>query len=400
MRPARTQRLRRPLRRPPARARAREAGALACWALSLEGLSTARRLAGRLARQPWPAPGGATLDACALWAPARICALAGGDGPAPRPFARFAAALAGNFRSARGHVIIGAAGIAVRALAPLVRHKSEDPPVVVLDAAGRHAVSLLSGHWGGANALARHVAALLGGEAVITTASDAAPDGAPALDELARAAGLRILDWERLPRVAAALLEGAAVPLSDPLGLLPAAAGPHFLRGAAQARGDVPLVSVHWRKSAPGPGRLRVAAPLLHAGVGCRKGVDAADILAALREALARHGLEPAALASLATVAEKAAEPGLVEAAAQLGLPLMAFAAHKLAAVPAPHPSAAAGARFGLPPFSVCEGAALLAAHHAEPRGRALLLAPKSVHAGRVTVAIALGLPPGLGETA
>ena len=384
--------MRRPLRRPRPRAQAEtRASALACWALSLPGLATGQRLVAGLAEKPWEAPEGAAVAACRLFAPARICALAGKEGEArPLPFSRFADALARTFRTYRGHVIVGAAGIAVRALAPLVHHKGEDAPVVVLDAGGRFAVSLLSGHWGGGNSLARHVADLLGGEAVITTASDAKAAAAPALDELARAASLRILDWDRLPRVAAALLEGDSVPLSDPLSCLPEAAEPRFRRGAQTASGDIPLVRIHWRYAPPAPDLLRMAAPLLHAGVGCRRGVDAADIVAAVRAALAEHGLEPAALAALATVREKAAEPGLAEAANRLGLPLLAYPAPRLAAVPVPHPSAAAGTRFGLPPFSVCEGAALLAAQEARPRGKAVLLAAKTVFQGRVTVAVAV----------
>ncbi|MDE6734809.1 MAG: cobalamin biosynthesis protein [Desulfovibrio sp.] len=306
------------------------------------------------------------------------------------PFARFADALARDFRKYRGHIIVGAAGIAVRALAPLLRHKSEDAPVVVLDAAGRYAVSLLSGHWGGGNSLARHVARLLAGEPVITTASDAVSDGAPGLDELARAASLRILDWDKLPRVAAALLEGEPVPLSDPLSCLPDAREPRFRRGAEKACGNIPLVRIHWKRMPGAPEVLRMAAPLLHAGVGCRKGVDAAGIESAVRDALAEHGLEAAALASLATVTEKANEPGLVEAARRLGVPLLAYPASVLAGVPVPHPSEAAGARFDLPPFSVCEAAALLAAQEARPAGNAILLAPKTVFQGRVTVAVAV----------
>ena len=353
-------------------------------------------MAAHLAAQPWEAPEGGTVRECRLFAPARLCALdrENGEGtPAaatPVPFARFADALARDFRKYRGHIIVGAAGIAVRALAPLLRHKSEDPPVVVLDAAGRYAVSLLSGHWGGGNSLARHVARLLGGEAVITTASDALPASPPALDELARAAGLRILDWDKLPRVGAALLEGEPVPLSDPLSCLPEAREPHFQRGAEKACGTLPLVRIHWKFTPPAPGLLRVAAPLLHAGVGCRKGVTASDIVAAVRETQARHGLEPGALASLATVTEKAEEPGLAEAARRLGVPLLTYPAPELASVPVPHPSEAAGARFGLPPFSVCEAAALLAAQEARPAGNAILLAPKTVFQGRVTVAVAV----------
>ncbi len=65
-----------------------------------------------------------------------------------------------------------ATGIVVRAIAPLLGDKLTDPCVIVLDEKGRHAISLLSGHIGGGNALARKIAALLGGTAVITTASD------------------------------------------------------------------------------------------------------------------------------------------------------------------------------------------------------------------------------------
>ena len=71
-------------------------------------------------------------------------------------------------------VCIMATGIVVRILAPLIVHKTSDPGVVVLDQKGRYAISLLSGHLGGANDLAREMAAISGGEAVITTATDVA----------------------------------------------------------------------------------------------------------------------------------------------------------------------------------------------------------------------------------
>ena len=67
-----------------------------------------------------------------------------------------------------------ATGIVVRILAPLIVHKTSDPAVVVLDQKGKHTISLLSSHLGGANDLAREMAAISGGEAVITTATDVA----------------------------------------------------------------------------------------------------------------------------------------------------------------------------------------------------------------------------------
>ena len=76
------------------------------------------------------------------------------------------------FRKHRQIVLFVALGAAVRLLAPLVRDKRTDPAVVVVDDAGKYAISALSGHLGGANDLARQVAALLRAEPVITTATD------------------------------------------------------------------------------------------------------------------------------------------------------------------------------------------------------------------------------------
>jgi cobalamin biosynthesis protein CbiG len=96
-------------------------------------------------------------------------------------------------------VFIMASGIVVRTIAPLLRDKKTDPAVVVLDEAGKFAVSLAGGHLGGANELASEVARFLGGEAVITTASDV--NGLPSLDLWARDHGLIIENWQDLPQV-------------------------------------------------------------------------------------------------------------------------------------------------------------------------------------------------------
>lgn len=87
-------------------------------------------------------------------------------------FRRMADALATAWTGFAGHVCICAAGIVVRAVAPLLQDKRHDPAVVVVDQTGRRVMSLLSGHEGGANRLARLTAGVLRGEAVITTASE------------------------------------------------------------------------------------------------------------------------------------------------------------------------------------------------------------------------------------
>ena len=106
------------------------------------------------------------------------------------PFPRLSEAFREAFAQGENLVCVMAAGIVVRGIAPYLKGKDTDPAVVVVDEAGRFAVSLLSGHLGGANDLARRVAEVLGGTAVITTATDV--QGLPALDVLAVAQGLTI----------------------------------------------------------------------------------------------------------------------------------------------------------------------------------------------------------------
>jgi len=97
----------------------------------------------------------------------------GGAAPEAERFTKIADLTAALFPRCRGLVYAAPAGVVVRAIAPLVRSKYEDPAVVVLDAGGRWAVSLLAGHEGGANALAIRVANILGAEPVITTTTEA-----------------------------------------------------------------------------------------------------------------------------------------------------------------------------------------------------------------------------------
>lgn len=392
--------------------------ALACYALSQSALPLAQRLADCLAIKPWglpgqlqhparpaqpsehPAPGKPSgLARVEIFAPSRFC-------PAGvTPFEKIGSLLAATYKNFAAHAFIGATGIAVRALAPLLAHKSTDAPVIVLDPAGQHVISLLSGHWGGANELASHVAHLLGATAVITTASDTASNApgagtnqprkaAPALDMLLRNAGLLPVDWNRLPAAQAAMIEGESLGLWDPCHVVPD--HPQLQRlpaGEAHAtppehRG--PLVAAHWRELAPSPAILRVAVPRLVIGLGCRKNAPGDMVETATRKLLAAQGLEPLAVAALATVKEKLQEPALLALAERLGVPLHGFEAADLARCPTPNPSAAAGRRFNQPPFSVCEAAALLAAAQIFPAGAPRLLLPKTIEQGQLTLALAI----------
>ncbi|GAA2235289.1 precorrin-3B C(17)-methyltransferase [Streptomyces nogalater] len=235
-----------------------------------------------------------------------------------------------------------ATGAVVRLLAPLLAGKAADPGVVCVDEGGRFAVSLLGGHGGGANGLAREVGALLGAEPVVTTATDAV--GLPGLDALG-------LPYEgAVAAVSRALLDGEPVALAAevawPLPPLPVAA-----EGAYTIR-------VTDRDAVPGEREVLLRPPSLVVGVGASKGAPAEEILALVAGALREAGLTARSVAELATVDAKAGEPGIVAAAERLGVPLVTYSAEELAAVSVPNPSAAPLAAVGTP--SVAEAAALL----------------------------------------
>lgn len=237
----------------------------------------------------------------------------------------------------------------MRALAPLLAHKSTDAPVIVIDPAGQHVISLLSGHWGGANELASHVAHLLGATAVITTASDTAapvtpgaddaqPRKALALDMLLRNAGLLPVDWNRLPAAQAAMIEGESLNLWDPCHAVPD--HPQLQRlpaGEADAtppehRG--PLVAAHWRGLAPSPAILRVAVPRLVIGLGCRKNAPGDMVETATRKLLGGPKGLSLWLWRAGDRERKLQEPALLALAERLGVPLHGFEAARPCALP------------------------------------------------------------------
>ena len=257
-----------------------------------------------------------------------------------------------------GFVLVCATGIAVRAIAPLLADKAADPAVVVVDDAGRFAVALTGGHRGGANVLAREVAALLGAEPVVTTATDGA--GLPALDTLP---GCTVAG--DVAAVTRAWLDGSPPTIS----IDPALAGwplPEALgrSDAAESSGGdgsrPPSVVVTDGAVEPGPGEVVVRPRSLVLGIGSSSGADAEALHRLALETLAEAGLSVDAVGCVATVDRKAAEPAIVELAATLGVPLRVFPPEVLAAVPVPNPSGVVEAAVGTP--SVAEAAALVAA--------------------------------------
>jgi cobalt-precorrin 5A hydrolase len=338
----------------------------AVYALTPRGADLARRLADALRGD--------------LFLPAALAARYGG-----RPFDGLLPAVAGTFHRYGQHVFVAAAGIVVRAIAPHIRTKERDPAVVVLDSEGRFVVSLLSGHLGGANALAREAAAVTGGAPVITTATDTA--GLPSWDLLAAERGLIIADMAAVKALNMAMLRGETVWVADPenrLGLLPGtgpSAAPVIpVEEEALPEGG-PGVTVTWR-SRPGlPGRLVLHPRCLSAGVGCNRGTSAGEIVELLESTFVSHGLARASLAGLATIEAKRDEDGILEAADTLGVSVTFYPAGDLREVSVPTPSETVKRHMGVE--SVCEAAAIKRA------GTGRLLVPK-VRSRNATLAVAL----------
>lgn len=275
-------------------------------------------------------------------------------------------------------VCIMATGIVVRQLAPLVQSKYRDPAVLVLDERGRFVISLLSGHLGGGNALAQRVAALTGGQAVLTTASDVL--GLTALDLWARSLDLQVADKKQFTRAMGRLVDRGFIRLWSepplPLPLLP----PDIHPATRPEEADIFL---SWLAT---PGNRPRHSALLHPkalciGIGCNRGTDKKDIAEAVKATLALHNLAWQAVTRLASIDLKADEAGLLAFAAEHKLPLDFFDKDTLNQVAAVQYSEAVFRATGAK--GVAEPAALLAAG-----SRAVLLVPKMKWPD-ITVAVA-----------
>jgi len=112
-------------------------------------------------------------------------------------------------------------GAVVRLIAPHLKSKDEDPGVLVVDDAGQFVIPVLSGHIGGANAMAEQVAALLGGTAVLTTASDVGKT--IPVDILGRELGWQV----QAPKINITRVS-AAVVNEEPVAVVQEAGSPHW----------------------------------------------------------------------------------------------------------------------------------------------------------------------------
>lgn len=217
---------------------------------------------------------------------------------------------------AAGTPIIGvcAAGILIRAVAPILADKRTEPPVVAVSDDGGAAIPLLGGHRG-ANRLAREIADLLGAKAAVTTAGDVALG--VALD--VPPAGYRLANPEDAKSVMAAMLAGKGARIE----------GDAIFDIASDPQGGVELV-VTEAPVAGGPERLVYHPQTYVLGVGCARNAPVEELRSSVEAMLRDAGIATGAIAAIATLDLKADEPAVNALARAFGVPLKLFTAAEL----------------------------------------------------------------------
>ena len=269
-------------------------------------------------------------------------------------------------------IFIGACGIAVRSIAPHIKSKETDPAVLCIDESGTYVIPILSGHIGGANEIAKKLAAFLHASAVITTATDI--NGRFSVDAWAARQGFRINSLSRAKAISAAILEqeipiSSMLPISGkyPGGLFPAEDGPIG-------------IFIGWEIREPYKQTLRLIPPILHLGIGCRRNTSKETICEAVQSVLNIANIDPVSIKCAASIDIKSNETGLLSYCHEENIPLQFYSAEELMKIPGDF-SRSAFVEKTTGSDNVCERAAMVNADH--------LLIRKTALNG-VTIAIAV----------
>lgn len=292
-------------------------------------------------------------------------------------------------------VLIMATGIAVRAVAPVIKDKRTDPGVVVIDDSGSSCISLLSGHLGGANELAEKIASMINAHPVITTASDI--NKTISADMLGSDFGWILEENEYINAVSSALVNGESV------GIFQEAGERNWRDETEESPDNIHIFESIDELAHAGPqaailitdrvldDKYLKALPVysiiyrpksLVIGIGCNRGTTCAEIEAAVCSIFQTYGLSVKSIRNISTITIKKNETGILEFAEKYGLPVEYFGKEVLCKIEFPSsPSETVLKYTGTP--SVCESAAIISS------GSSSLIVPKTSHNRKVTIAIA-----------
>jgi len=228
-----------------------------------------------------------------------------------------------SFKEKNCIIFIGAVGIAVRAIAPFVKSKTTDPAVICIDEKGLNVISLLSGHIGGANKLTREIALLVGGNPIITTATDI--NGKFAVDEWANNKNMYIGSLKACRDIASDILEDKKIGLFCDFkieGKIPAEIDEN-------ERNIGICISLDSNKR-PFYNTLNLLPRIISVGVGCRKGTEFSIIYDAIKSVLLENNLSIYAIKSINSIDLKKDEYGIIKASEILNVPFNTFSKEEL----------------------------------------------------------------------
>ena len=222
-------------------------------------------------------------------------------------------------------VFVSSVGIAVRLIAPYIKDKTRDPAVVAVDDLGRYAISLLSGHIGGANDLACEIAEAIGAQAVITTASEAR--GIEAVDMFAQRCGLVIENMEDAKTITSIMVNGGTLRLISEINQQI-----NYPRISETEYDGCLYITSRTAISCDKP--YCVLRPLnLTVGVGCRKGKSKEEILYAINTVFKENDLSIKSIDCIASIDIKKEEQGLIQACEELGCNFKTFSKEQINSV-------------------------------------------------------------------
>lgn len=208
-----------------------------------------------------------------------------------------------NFKRGGALIFVGAAGIAVRLIAPLVQDKMTDPAVLVIDEQGKYVIPVLSGHIGGANDIGGKIAAAAGAIPVITTATDI--NDKFAVDIYAKENGLELPSKADIVEISAKVLAGGKVRIRN------------------RAEEDEVYITVD-------DAEIRLARKPYVLGIGCKKGVRRSQFEGYINSVLEDHRLSMSDIGLVTTIDIKKDEKGLVEWCKAHKKKLLTFSAAEL----------------------------------------------------------------------
>ncbi len=237
-----------------------------------------------------------------------------------------------NFHRGNVLIFIGAAGIAVRAIAPYIEDKTKDPAVIVIDEEGKNVIPLLSGHIGGGVREAKRIAELLGANLVVTTASDVS--GEFAVDVFASENGFVISDMKKAKEFTARLLEEkeAVYEVDAEIAGMPFYDVDTGYANVVRGRADGCGFTISFRKDRSESDVLNLIPKCIAIGVGCKKGTPYEKLRAFVEDKLSEHNLDKRAVKAIASVDIKKDEEGLILLAKELGAEFKTFSSEVLMA--------------------------------------------------------------------